>query len=246
MRSVAAMGRILVVVPTYNECGNVERLCNAILGQGEEVEVLVVDDNSPDGTGGIVESLGREQPRVHLLRRQGKLGLGTAHVAGFRWALERNYELVVTMDADFSHPPDCIPDMVALSGECHVVIGSRYVPGSRHENWSLGRVLLSRLSNWVARTLLRLEPRDCTGAFRCFRKEALACIPLGNIRCRGYAFMEEMLWQCSGRGWRFGEVPITFVDRTEGTSKISISEVLGAVFTVLRLVFTPEGEKRSG
>jgi len=246
MRSAVAMGRILVVVPTYNERGNVERLCNAILGQSEDVEVLVVDDNSPDGTGGIVESLAREQRRVHLLRRQGKLGLGTAHVAGLRWALERDYELVVTMDADFSHPPDCIPDMVARSSECHVVIGSRYVPGGGCENWPLRRVLLSRLSNWVARTLLQLEPRDCTGAFRCFRKEALARIPLGNIRSRGYSFMEEMLWQCSGRGWKLGEVPIKFVDRTEGTSKISMLEVLGAVLTVLRLVFTPEGEKRAG
>jgi dolichol-phosphate mannosyltransferase len=245
MRSAADMGPILVVVPTYNERGNVERLCSAILDQGERVEVLVVDDNSPDGTGEVAESLTRVEPRVHLLRRRGKLGLGTAHVAGLRWALERDYELVVTMDADFSHPPDRIPEMLARTSDCDVVIGSRYVPGGGCENWPLRRVLLSRLSNWVARTLLRLEPRDCTGAFRCFRREALACIPMQNIRARGYSFMEEMLWQCSGRGWRFGEVPIDFVDRTEGESKISISEVLAAVLTVFRLVFTPEGQKRS-
>lgn len=244
MRAVAAMGRILVVAPTYNERGNVERLCKAILAQGNEIELLVVDDNSPDGTGDVVESLAREDPRVHLLRRPGKLGLGTAHVAAFRWALERDYELVVTMDADFSHPPDRIPDMVAASRDCHVVVGSRYVPGGGHENWPLRRVVLSKLSNWVARTFLRLEPRDCTGAFRCFRREALEAIPLENIRSRGYSFMEEMLWQCSGRGWRFGEVPITFVDRAEGVSKISPMEMFGAALTILRLVFTPAGKRR--
>ena len=244
MMVVVTMGRVLVVVPTYNERGNAERLCKAILAQGEEIELLAVDDNSPDGTADLVESLARAEPRIHLLRRPGKLGLGTAHVAGLRWALARDYGLMVTMDADFSHPPERIPAMIKASSDCHVVIGSRYVPGGGYENWPFRRAVLSKLSNWVGRTFLRLEPRDCTGAFRCFRREALEAIPLENIRSRGYSFMEEMLWQCSGRGWRFGEVPITFVDRSEGASKMSLGEVLAAVWTIVRLVFTPEGERK--
>jgi dolichol-phosphate mannosyltransferase len=158
--------------------------------------------------------------------------------------LGRDYEVVVTMDADFSHPPERIPALVAASRECQVAVGSRYIAGGGHENWPLRRIVLSRTSNWVARTLLRLEVRDCTGAFRCFRREALEAIPLNRIRSRGYSFMEEMLWQCSGRGWRFGEVPITFVDRAEGASKISPVEMLGAVLTIVRLVFTPQGHRK--
>ena len=234
----------LVVVPTYNERENVEKLCGEILDLGKRIEVLVVDDNSPDGTGELVKSLSSEQPRVHLLRRPGKLGLGTAHIAGFRWALQRDYDLVVTMDADFSHPPESIPAMIEASRHSDVVIGSRYVPGGGHEHWPLRRIMLSRLSNWVARTFLRLEPQDCTGAFRCFRREVLECIPFDNIRARGFDFQEEMLWQCSGRGWRFHEVPIMFVDRAAGKSKISLREVFRAVSTVLRLAFTSRGRRK--
>lgn len=237
--------RTLVIVPTYNERENIARLCGEILGLGEGVEVLVVDDNSPDGTAEIVRGLSDKDPRAHLLRRAGKLGLGTAHVAGYRWALQRDYERVVTMDADFSHPPDRIPAMIAASEHCDVVIGSRYIPGGGWEGWPLRRVMLSSVSNWVARTALRLEPRDCTGAFRCFRCEVLPQIPFQKIRARGYSFMEEMLWQCSGRGWRIGEVPIVFVDRTEGTSKISLRECLGGFFTILRLMFCPKGERKN-
>jgi len=238
--------RTLVVIPTFNERENIERLCKAVLAQGEDIDVLVVDDSSPDGTGELVQRLAGAEPRVHLLRRAGKLGLGTAHVAGFRWALARGYARVVTMDADFSHPPECIPAMLEASRDCEVVVGSRYVPGGRHEGWPLRRVLLSAVSNWVARTFLRLRPRDCTGAFRCFRREALETIPFENIRARGYAFQEEMLWQCSGRGWRFAEVPIVFRNRAEGTSKISHREVSSAVWTIVRLVFTPAGQRRKG
>jgi len=244
--SRAATDRVLVIIPTYNEKENIAPLCRRVLAQADAIEVLVVDDNSPDGTSGIVESLARGEPRVHLLRRPGKGGLGTAHVAGLRWAMRGGYGLVITMDADFSHPPERIGAMIDQGRRCHVVVGSRYVPGGGYENWPLRRVVLSTVSNWVARTLLRLEPRDCTGAFRCFRRGALAEIPLDNIRSRGYSFMEEMLWQCSGRGWRFGEVPIVFVDRAEGTSKISPAEVLTAVWTILRLMFTPRGRKVKG
>jgi len=235
--------RTLVVVPTYNERENVGPLCRDILRQAEGVEVLVVDDNSPDGTGELAAAMAAEDPRIHLLRRPGKLGLGTAHIAGFRWALARGYERVITMDADFSHPPDRIPAMLRASLDADLVIGSRYVPGGGHRDWPRRRVLLSSLSNLVARAALRLEPTDCTGAFRCFRAELLRAVAFDNILARGYAFQEEMLWHCSGRGWRIREVPIVFVDRARGRSKISWRELFGGVWTVLRLMFTPAGRK---
>ena len=243
-RETAGALRVLVIVPTYNESENVERLCLAVLDLGREYEVLVVDDNSPDGTAEIVEALTGRSGRVHLLRRPGKLGLGTAHMDGYRWALAGQYDRAVTMDADFSHPPERIPAMVRASRENDVVIGSRYVAGGSWEGWPLRRVLLSRISNGVARLALRLEPKDCTGAFRCFRREVLARVPLENIRARGYAFQEEMLWQCSNRGGRMSEVPITFVQRRRGTTKISPREIVLAMWTIVRLLFTPEGQRR--
>jgi dolichol-phosphate mannosyltransferase len=235
----------LVIVPTYNERENIQRLCRLILRQGEALEVLVVDDNSPDGTAELAAELGRETGRVHLLKRPGKLGLGTAHIAGFRWALARDYERVVTMDADFSHPPERIPAMLEASRRCDVVIGSRYTAGGSHANWPWHRILLSSLSNLVARAALRLKPADCTGAFRCFRRSALEQIAFENIVSTGYSFQEEMMWHCSGRGFRIGEVPITFVDREGGESKMSPAEIWGGVWTVLRLMFTPAGRKRT-
>jgi dolichol-phosphate mannosyltransferase len=235
--------RTVVVVPTYNERENVERLCREILAQGRALDVLVVDDNSPDGTAELVEELSREEARIHLIRRAGKLGLGTAHVAGFRWALARDYERVVTMDADFSHPPDRIPELLQSSLLNDVVLGSRYVEGGGHEGWPAHRVLLSSVSGMVARAALRLEPADVTGAFRCFRREVLERIAFENILSRGYSFQEEMLWHCSGRGWRIAEVPILFVDRRHGESKISLAEIWGGVWTVLRLMFTPHGRR---
>jgi len=236
--------RTLVIIPTYNERENIERLCRDVLAQGGGIDVLVVDDNSPDGTAELVESLRQGEPRVHLLSRPGKLGLGTAHIAGYRWALERDYDLIVTMDADFSHPPDRIPAMMEACAEHHVVLGSRYIAGGGHENWPWRRVILSGTANWVARTFLRLKPRDCTGAFRCFRREVLQAVPLENIRARGYSFQEEMLWQCSRPEWSIGEVPITFMDRAAGTSKISMREVIGAVCTIIRLMLTSDGKRR--
>ena len=233
----------IVLVPTYNERDNVRLLCEAILSQGRAVEVLVVDDNSPDGTAEVVEAMMATESRIHLLRRPGKLGLGTAHIAGFRWALARRYELIITMDADFSHPPDRIPAMVEAAQDSEVVIGSRYVAGGGHQDWPWHRILLSGLSNRVARTALRLEPSDCTGAYRCFRREALEQVAFDNIVSRGYSFQEEMLWHCSGRGWRIAEVPIEFLDRQRGESKISLREIWGGISTVGRLMLTPAGRK---
>ena len=236
--------KTLVVVPTYNERENIQPLCDAILSQGRGVQVLVVDDNSPDGTADVARQLGARTGRVHLLSRPGKLGLGTATIAGYRWALARDYERVVTIDADFSHPPEAIPAMLQASLHSDVVIGSRYVPGGGHKDWPRRRVLLSALSNMVARSALRLAPADCTGAYRCMRRGVLEQVAFDNIVSRGYSFQEEMLWHCAGRGLRFAEVPIMFVDRRQGTSKINYREVYGGVATVLRLMFTPQGRKR--
>jgi dolichol-phosphate mannosyltransferase len=235
--------KALVIVPTYNERENVERLCNAILAQGKWIEVLVVDDNSPDGTAVMVERMGERDARVNLLSRPGKMGLGTAHIAGFRWALERDYDRIITMDADFSHPPDRIPAMLAASLKSEVVIGSRYVEGGGHKDWPARRIFLSSMSNLVARLALQLEAADCTGAFRCFRREVLDQIAFDNIVARGYSFQEEMLWHCTGRGWRIAEVPIVFVDRERGESKISLKEIWGGISTVFRLMFTPRGRR---
>lgn len=237
--------KTLVIVPTYNERENIQRLCEAILAQGRAVEVLVVDDSSPDGTAEVARRVGRRTGRVHLLSRPGKLGLGTATIAGYRWALARDYERVITIDADFSHPPEKIPAMLEASRHSDVVIGSRYVPGGGHQDWPRRRVLLSSLSNLVARCALRLEPADCTGAFRCVRRGVLERTAFDNIVSRGYSFQEEMLWHCSGRGLRFAEVPIMFVDRREGSSKINLREVYGGMATVLRLMFTPEGRRNA-
>ncbi|MFO7956390.1 MAG: polyprenol monophosphomannose synthase [Candidatus Brocadiia bacterium] len=240
MASAADRLKTLVVIPTYNEKDNVRPLCRAVLEQGKGIEVLVVDDNSPDGTAVLAAALATSRPRVHVLCREGKLGLGTAHIAGYRWALERDYERVVTMDADFSHPPERIPAMLEASEDADVVIGSRYCEGGGHEGWPWHRIFLSRASNAVARVCLSLKPKDCTGAFRCFRRSVLERVPLDNIVATGYSFQEEMLWYCSGRGWRMEEVPITFVDRQRGESKISMREIVGGMLTVFRLMFTPE------
>jgi dolichol-phosphate mannosyltransferase len=235
--------KAIVVVPTYNERENVEPLCRDILSQGRAVEALVVDDNSPDGTAELVRQMADGDARVHLLRRKGKLGLGTAHIAGYRWALERDYERIITMDADFSHPPDRIPTMLEASRAYDVVIGSRYIPGGGHVNWPRRRIFLSSMSNLVARTALRLEPADCTGAFRCFSRRVLENVIFDNIVSKGYSFQEEMLWHCSGRGLRITEVPILFADRERGTSKISVREVWGGIAAIVRLMFTPAGRR---
>jgi len=235
--------KTLVIVPTYNERENIEPLLRDILAQGAAIEALVVDDNSPDGTARTVARLKADEPRIHLLRRRGKLGLGTAHLAGYRWALERDYERIITMDADFSHPPGRIPAMLEASLASDVVIGSRYCPGGGHADWPFHRLALSSISNLVARSALRLKPADCTGAFRCFRRSALEQTALDNIVSTGYSFQEEMLWFCCGRGLRIAEVPITFADRRGGASKMSLREIIGAVLTLIRLVFTPAGRK---
>ncbi|MBL8898645.1 MAG: polyprenol monophosphomannose synthase [Planctomycetes bacterium] len=231
--------RTLIVVPTYNEVENAEPLARAILAAVPTVDLLFVDDNSPDGTGQLVRKMAAADRRVLLLARPGKLGLGTAYLAGYRYGLEHGYDVVVTMDADFSHDPRYLPALLAgleaRDGAPDVMIGSRYVPGGGVKNWGLHRRLLSRFANFYARTLLGLTARDCTAGFRAYRTEVLRHLPLGEIRSSGYSFLEEVLYLVHLAGFRVGETPIIFEDRRAGRSKISRKEIFRAALTVLRL-----------
>lgn len=226
-----------VVVPTYNEADNLDDLLTQLLALPNRVGVIIVDDNSPDGTGELADRWAAQRPDVvHVVHRAGKMGLGTAYIAGFRKALdELSATAILTMDADFSHNPRYIPEMIALSRSKHVVIGSRYVPGGGSRNCTWKRVWLSRIANMVARSLLGLQARDATAGFRLYRREVLQSIPLDQIFSSGYSFLVEMLFMCQRRGWQIGEVPIIFEDRRKGSTKISRQEIFKAQYTVLRL-----------
>lgn len=226
----------LVIVPTYNEADNLDDLITQLLALPVALGVVVVDDNSPDGTGKLADDWSHEHPdRVFVVHRTGKLGLGTAYIAGFRRAFELGAQRILTMDADFSHNPRYIPAMIELSQRKHVVIGSRYVAGGGQENCSWKRVVLSKGANGVARILLGLKAKDTTAGFRLYRREVLESIPLDQIFSSGYSFLVEMLFMCQRRGWQIGEVPIVFEDRRKGTTKISRQEVFKAQYTVFRL-----------
>jgi dolichol-phosphate mannosyltransferase len=223
----------LVVVPTYDERDNISELLDGILCQLPEADVLVVDDGSPDGTGDVVAARRATDARVQLLRRTAKAGLGPAYIAGFHWALERPYDLIVGMDADFSHDPAYLPRFVAESQRYDLVIGSRYVPGGATPDWKLSRRIISRVGNLVARTVLGLPVRDCTTGYKCYHREALAAIDLDAIDVVGYGFLIETTYQCYLNGARIKEIPIVFIDRREGKSKMTstiVSEALGYVF----------------
>jgi dolichol-phosphate mannosyltransferase len=226
-----------VIVPTYNEADNIEELLSQLLALPVPLGVIVVDDNSPDGTGDLADKWAANCPgRVVVIHRPGKMGLGTAYIAGFKKGLyELNAARLLTMDADFSHHPRYIPAMVALSADKHVVIGSRYAPGggTRHCSWK--RILLSRIANLIARTLLGLQAKDTTAGFRLYRREVLTSIPLDEIFSSGYSFLVEMLFLCQRRGWQIGETAIIFEDRRKGQTKISRLEVFKAQYTVFRL-----------
>lgn len=225
-----------VIVPTYNEADNLDDLLTQILALPVPVGVIVVDDNSPDGTGKLADDWAAQHPTaVQVVHRPGKMGLGTAYIAGFHHALTLSARNVMTMDADFSHNPRYIPAIIEMSQYKHVVIGSRYVPGGGQINCTWKRVVLSRLANYVARFLLGLKARDATAGFRLYRREVLASIPLEQIFSSGYSFLVEMLFLCQRRGWQVGEVPIIFEDRRKGTTKISRNEVFKAQYTVFRL-----------
>jgi dolichol-phosphate mannosyltransferase len=220
--------RALLCLPTYDEAENIRPITEAILAAAP-VDILVIDDNSPDGTGRIADEIAAAEPRVHVLHRKGKEGLGKAYLAGFRWALERDYDLVLEMDADFSHNPRYLPAMLAAARDADLVLGSRYVPGGGTVNWGVGRKILSRGGSIYARTILGLGVRDLTGGFKCFRRAVLESIDLDSVECSGYAFQIELTYRAHRRGFRIAEIPIVFEDRRVGASKMSRRIVLEAI-----------------
>lgn len=229
------MDRVLVVTPTYNEADNIRRLIPAVLGQNPAVEILVVDDGSPDGTGRIVRELMAADPRIHLLERAGKQGLGTAYVAGFRYALQNDFAFVLQMDADFSHDPAEIPNFLGAMATADLVLGSRYVNGIRILNWPIQRLFLSYFANVYARFVTGLPMLDGTGGFKCFRRNVLDAIDLSRIKSNGYAFQLEMTFKAWKKGFRIAEIPIVFLDRRSGVSKMSRSIIREAALMVLSL-----------
>jgi len=228
--------RALVVIPTYNEAPNLPNLVPQVLAQDPRLEVLVVDDASPDGTGQIADGLVRDNPRVHVLHREGKLGLGTAYLAGFRWALDHGYDYVFEMDADFSHDPAHLPQFLKAAASADLVLGSRYLGGKvTVVNWPIGRLMLSYWANVYARWITGLRIWDLTGGFKCFRSRVLQAIDLSQVRSNGYAFQIEMSVRAWRKGFKLAEVPIVFVDRTEGQSKMNRKIVREAIWMVPRL-----------
>jgi dolichol-phosphate mannosyltransferase len=229
-------GRSLVIIPTYNERDNLSPLVHAVLAVDSSLDILVIDDGSPDGTGAIADLLAHQtRGRVRVMHRSGKLGLGTAYVAGFAHALAHGYERVVEMDADFSHRPEDLPRLLQAANSADVVIGSRNVPGGRAPGWSPVRNAISKGGSLYARWLLGLPVRDCTSGFKCFRRRALEVLDLPAVRSNGYGFQVEVNYVCASAGMRFAEVPIVFTDRVRGASKMSWHIVVEAAWLVLRL-----------
>ena len=233
--------RFLVILPTYNESENLPRIIPRILAQDPRLEILVVDDNSPDGTGRLATDLAGLNPRVHVLHRERKEGLGRAYLAGFAWGVSREYDRLFEMDADFSHDPKFLVDLItAVDQGAQLAIGSRYKTGVNVINWPMSRLMLSFFANVYARWVTGLPLTDSTAGFKCFRREVLTAIPLDQIRSNGYAFQIEMNFRAWRKGFRLVEVPIVFTDRTEGTSKMNRAIVREAVWVVwwLRLART--------
>jgi dolichol-phosphate mannosyltransferase len=224
------MGRCIVVIPTYNECENLPLLVPQVLEQDPRIEILVVDDASPDGTGEIADELARTEPRVHVLHRQNKDGLGAAYRAGFARALELGADWIVQMDADFSHPPDVLPTMLEEIQHCDAVMGSRYLRGITVVNWPLMRILISYFGNLYVRTVTGLPIRDTTGGFRCMRRELLERIGFERIRAGGYAFQIELNYRIARSGASAKEIPFLFLDRTRGASKLTLRIGLEALW----------------
>ncbi len=226
------MAKTLVITPTFNEAENVERLITIVLEQGDTVEMLIVDDNSPDGTAAIVKRIMETQPRIHIIERAGKMGLGTAYVAGFKYAIERKFDYIFEMDADFSHNPKDIPAFLKKIEEVDLVVGSRYCKGISVVYWPMKRLLLSYFANVYTRIITGLPLKDATGGFKCYRRAALESINLDKIKSNGYSFQIEMSFKIWNRGFRLAEIPIIFVDRDAGVSKMSRKIVYEAVYMV--------------
>jgi dolichol-phosphate mannosyltransferase len=227
--------RSLVIIPTYNELDNLPRLIPLVLIQNENLHILIVDDNSPDGTANYVEELSSKDERIHLIKRSGKMGLGTAYIVGFKYALENNYDLIFEMDADFSHDPNEIKNFLFAIREYDLVLGSRYIHGVRVLNWPMRRLLLSFFASVYTRLITGMHVRDATGGFKCFRRKVLESIDLNRIKSNGYSFQIEMTFRAYAKGFKIKEIPIVFVDRVKGNSKMSKKIVIEAVTMVWKL-----------
>jgi len=227
--------KAIVIVPTYNEAENIANLIDKIFSVDSNLNILVIDDNSPDGTAEIVKRISEKDPRVHLIKRPGKLGLGTAYIEGFKYALANGYEAIFEMDADFSHNPEDIPRFLDALEDADLVIGSRYLTGVNVINWPLRRLMLSYFANLYTRIITGMPVRDATGGYKCFRAEALKQIDLDKIKTNGYGFQIEMNFRFWAKGFRVKEIPIVFVDRRNGVSKMNKKIILEAVFLVWKL-----------
>ncbi|MBN1780634.1 polyprenol monophosphomannose synthase [bacterium] len=229
------MEQILVIIPTYNEVHNVQKVIPKVLEQDPRIEILVVDDNSPDGTAEAVERWCQKTSRIHLLQRSGKMGLGTAYVEGFKMALQQDYQLVFQMDADLSHDPNEIPNFLKCIGKYDVVIGSRYIQGVNVVNWPISRLLLSWFANLYSRVVTGMSIRDATGGYKCFHRHVLEKMNFNKIHSDGYAFQIEMNFKVWKKGFQVKEIPIVFVDRNDGVSKMHPGIVQEAFWMVWRL-----------
>jgi dolichol-phosphate mannosyltransferase len=227
----------LIIIPTYNESENLPDLLESIFSYVPQTDILIVDDNSPDGTGDLADKIALKDKRVHVLHRTGKLGLGTAYVAGFKYAIAQNYDAAFEMDADFSHDPKYLPAFLAAIENADLVIGSRYIPGGSTPNWSFSRRMISSCGNVFARFLLGMPTHDCTAGYRCYRREVLENINLDTIESQGYGFQVELAYRVTKQGFRVVETPIVFMDRRIGKSKMSRKIVLEAFVYVLRTRF---------
>lgn len=227
--------KALVIIPTYNERENLVELARQVFAQNLPTEILIVDDNSPDGTGQLADEMAARDARVHVMHRPGKLGLGSAYCAGFRWALERDYEAVFEMDADFSHNPESLGHFLKELESADLVLGSRYLHGVTVVNWPLSRLVLSYFANVYSRVITGMPFKDLTGGYKCFRREVLESLDLSRVKSDGYAFQIEMTFKAWRKGYRIREIPILFVDRRAGVSKMSKRIVREAAWMVWRL-----------
>lgn len=227
--------RSIVVLPTYNEAENIEKLVSETLALPYDIEVVIVDDNSPDGTGGIADRMAKSDGRVHVVHREGKLGLGTAYTAGFKYALEGDYDYIFTMDADLSHDPKYIPDFLEKMKDHDLVLSSRYMNGISVVNWGFKRLLMSKAANVYLRLVTGLKLSDLTGGYRCFHRRVLENINLDAVHSNGYAYIVETTFRACKKGFRVGETPIIFVDRSAGASKLSKRDMIEAFFIPWRL-----------
>ena len=227
---------VLVISPTYNEKKNILELINRITESSNLIDILIIDDNSPDGTAKLVKNIMQENDHIYILEREKKLGLGTAYCAGFQWALERDYDLIIQMDADLSHNPDDISRLIDEAESADLIIGSRYIEGVNVINWPMNRLLLSYFANWYARFLIRFPIKDATGGYKCFRRKVLESIDLNKIRSEGYSFQIEMNFLAWIKGFKLSEIPIVFTERTVGESKMNMSIVIEAIWIVPKLL----------